>query len=91
MIASDRGLLTTVLGSSAAAGLGSGLDSAISHLREIPHLRAAFIKEQREKKEFESFEDMKKRIQNLPDPEKAIERRIFQELTIFERHNLFTK
>ena len=47
------------------------------------------IIKQRKEKEFESFEDMKERIQNLPDPEKAIEKRIFKELTIFERHNLF--
>ena len=39
---------------------------------------------------FVDFEDMKKRIQNLPDPEKAIEKRIFQELTQQERYNLFT-
>ena len=44
---------------------------------------------QREEKEFESFEDLKKRIQNLPDPKKAIEKRIFKELTTIERHNLF--
>ena len=43
----------------------------------------------RKEKEFKSFEDMKKQIQNLPDPEKAIERRIFQELTNIERYNLF--
>ncbi len=49
------------------------------------------ILEQREEKPFEGFEDMKKRIQNLPDPEKAIERRIFQELTQQERYNLFTQ
>ncbi len=49
------------------------------------------IIEQRKEKPFESFEEMKQRIQNLPDPEKAIERRIFQELTEQERHNLFTK
>ena len=52
------------------------------HMQEI-------IKE-RENKMFESFEDLKKRIQNLPDPKKAIEKRIFQELTNLERHNLFT-
>lgn len=51
------------------------------HMREIL--------KQREEKEFESFEDMKKRIQNLPDPEKSIEKRIFQELTSFERYKLF--
>lgn len=48
------------------------------------------IVDKREEKEFESFEDMKKRIQNLPDPQKAIEKRIVQELTTSERYNLFT-
>ena len=47
------------------------------------------ILKQRKEKEFESFEDMKKRIQNLPDPEKAVEKRIIKELTTLERHNLF--
>ena len=47
------------------------------------------IIKQRKEKEFESFEDMKKKIQNLPDPERAIEKRIVKELTSFERHNLF--
>lgn len=48
------------------------------------------ILKQREEKPFESFVDMKERVQNLPDPEKAIEKRIFQELTNLERYNLFT-
>lgn len=48
------------------------------------------ILEQRKEKEFKSFEDMKNRISNLPDPEKTIEKRIFQELTNLERYNLFT-
>lgn len=43
----------------------------------------------REKKPLENFEDIKKRIPNLPDPQKSIEKRIFQELVNFERHNLF--
>jgi putative nucleotide binding protein len=43
----------------------------------------------REEKEFESFEDLKKRVSNIPDPIKAIEKRIFQELTNLERFNLF--
>ncbi len=47
------------------------------------------ILKQREEKKFESFEDMKKRIQNLPDPEKAIQKRIFAELVDIERQNLF--
>lgn len=49
------------------------------------------ILKQRKEGNFASFEDMKKRISNLPGPEKAIERRIFKELTEMERHNLFTK
>jgi len=52
------------------------------HMREIV--------EKRIEKDFESFEDMKKRTQNLPDPAKAIEKRIFQELTTLERYNLFS-
>ncbi|MEK6912451.1 MAG: DUF655 domain-containing protein [Nanoarchaeota archaeon] len=47
------------------------------------------ILKQRKEKPFESFDDMKKRIQNLPDPERAIEKRIIKELTSVERHNLF--
>ena len=52
------------------------------HMREILRVR--------EEKPFESFEDMKKRVQNLPDPEKAVEKRIIKELLEFERYNLFT-
>ena len=47
------------------------------------------ILEQRKEHPFESFENMKKRIQNLPDPEKAIEKRIIIELTELQRYNLF--
>lgn len=49
------------------------------------------ILNQRKEKEFESFEDMKNRIQNLPDPEKAVQKRILTELINIERHNLFVK
>ena len=49
------------------------------------------ILEKRKEKPFERFEDMKKRIQNLPDPEKAIEKRMIKELTEFERYRLFVK
>jgi len=47
------------------------------------------ILREREEKPFENFEDMKNRIQNLPDPQKAIEKRIIEELTNMERNNLF--
>jgi putative nucleotide binding protein len=49
------------------------------------------ILKQRKEKKFASFEDMRSRLQNLPDPEKAIEKRIFKELIELERHNLFVK
>ncbi len=49
------------------------------------------ILKQRKEKEFESFEDMKKRVQNLPDPERAVQKRIFNELVNLERYNLFVK
>jgi len=51
------------------------------------HMQEILIK--RKEKAFESLEDMKKRIQNLPDPEKTIEKRIMKELTNIERYNLF--
>jgi len=51
------------------------------------HMQEILIK--RKEKLFESLEDMKKRIQNLPDPEKTVEKRIMKELTNIERYNLF--
>jgi len=47
------------------------------------------ILDAREEKPFDSFEDLKKRVSNLPDPSKAIEKRILEELTQMQRHNLF--
>ena len=49
----------------------------------------AAILEAREEKEFESFEDIKERVANMPAPEKVIEKRIMEELTEMQRHNLF--
>ena len=49
------------------------------------------ILEEREEKPFESFEDMKARVSNLPDPKKAVEKRILQELLERERYNLFIR
>jgi putative nucleotide binding protein len=51
------------------------------------HMQEILIR--RKEKAFESLEDMKKRIQNLPDPEKTVEKRIMKELTNIERYNLF--
>lgn len=70
------------------------INKRIHQIELIPGLGKKHMQEilkQRKEKEFKSFEDMKKRVQNLPNPEKAIEKRIFQELTVFERYNLFIK
>jgi len=48
------------------------------------------ILEERSKKPFESFEDLKKRISNLPDPRTAIVRRIIEEISGRERYDLLT-
>ena len=47
------------------------------------------ILDERQKKPFEGFEDLKKRISNLPDPKNAIVKRITEELKGEERHALF--
>jgi len=43
----------------------------------------------REDKEFKSFNDIKERVHNMPSPEKVVEKRIMEELTEIQRHNLF--
>ncbi|MCR4285180.1 MAG: DUF655 domain-containing protein [archaeon] len=47
------------------------------------------ILEARKENPFSSFEDIKTRVSNLPDPAKAIEKRILEELTEIQRNNLF--
>ncbi|MDP1729528.1 MAG: DUF655 domain-containing protein [archaeon] len=49
------------------------------------------ILSEREIKPFESFEDLKKRVTNLPDPKTAIVKRMIEELKGEERHLLFIK
>jgi len=44
---------------------------------------------ERNKKLFESLEDLKKRVTNLPDPRKAIEKRLVEEITGKEKYFLF--
>lgn len=69
------------------------INKRVHQIELLPGMGKKYTKEiieQRNIKPFESFEDIRKRVPNLPFPEKAIERRIFQELTGFERYNLFT-
>lgn len=49
------------------------------------------IIDSREEKPFESFEDLKERVHNLPDARNAIAKRIFEELTEMKRNNIFIK
>ncbi len=47
------------------------------------------IIEERRDKPFESFDDIKKRVKLMPDPERAIIRRIMNELGGKEKHRIF--
>ena len=47
------------------------------------------ILESREEKPFESFADLKNRVKLMPDPEKAVVKRILQELEGMEKHKVF--
>jgi len=47
--------------------------------------------EARKEKPFESFEDIKARVKSIPDPKKAVEKRLIEELTERQRFNLFIK
>ena len=49
------------------------------------------ILEKRQEKPFESFDDLKKRIKLMPDPEKIIIKRILAEITGKEKHCLFAE
>lgn len=49
------------------------------------------ILEERKEKPFESFEDIKTRLKSIPDPKKAIEKRLIEELSGNQRFNLFIK
>jgi putative nucleotide binding protein len=51
------------------------------HTQELLHVR--------EEQPFASFEDMKARLKSIPDPKKAIEKRLLEELLERQRFNLF--
>ena len=70
------------------------INKRFHQLELLPGLGKKYTKEileKRKEKQFESFKDIAERIPHLPYPEKAIEKRILQELTAMERYNLFTK
>ncbi|NCN39213.1 MAG: DUF655 domain-containing protein, partial [Candidatus Aenigmarchaeota archaeon] len=43
----------------------------------------------RKGKEFESFDELKKRVEMLPDPKRMVKNRIIDELKEKDRHRLF--
>ena len=45
--------------------------------------------EEREKKPFSSFEDLKKRVSNIPDPKNVIAKRLADEITGKEKYSIF--
>jgi putative nucleotide binding protein len=45
----------------------------------------------REDQDFQSFEDLKKRVKLMPDPKKLVVKRIINELSGKEKHNLFVE
>ena len=47
------------------------------------------ILDARKEKAFEDFKDIKKRVKLMPDPEKAIVRRILKEIDGTEKHRVF--
>ncbi len=70
------------------------INKRIHQLELLPGLGKKYMTEilkQRKEKEFESFDDIRNRISNLPFPEKIIEKRMIQELTEEVRYNLFIK
>ncbi|MBT3404905.1 DUF655 domain-containing protein [archaeon] len=72
----------------------AAINKRIHQIELLPGMGKKHMQEilkEREIKEFESFGDLINRISNLPDPERAIEKRVFQELTEMERYNLFVK
>jgi putative nucleotide binding protein len=49
------------------------------------------IIEIREQSPFQSFEDIRTRVKNIPDPKKAIEKRLLEELLEKQRFNIFVR
>lgn len=70
----------------------TAINTRVHQIELLPGYGKKHTKEilaEREKKQFESFEEIKKRIPSLPDPKIAVQKRIIEELTGNERHRLF--
>lgn len=70
----------------------SAINTRLHQLELLPGFGKKYMQmilDEREKKVFDSFEDMKKRLKNLPDPKKTVEKRIIEELTQDVRYKIF--
>jgi len=70
------------------------INKRIHQIELLPGLGKKYMTEilkQRKEKPFESFDDIRNRVSNLPFPEKIVEKRIIQELIEPVRYNLFIK
>ena len=70
------------------------INTRLHQIELLPGFGKKHMKEilaEREKKPFDSFEDIKSRVSSLPDPKKAIEKRILEELLEKQRYNLFVR
>lgn len=70
------------------------INTRVHQLEMLPGFGKKHVKEilnARKEKPFTSFDNIKKRIPSMPDPKKAVEKRILEELTEMQRHNLFVK
>jgi len=70
----------------------TAINTRMHQIELLPGYGKKHMKEilgEREKKKFESFEEMKERITSLPDPKSAIAKRIIEEITGKERNRLF--
>ena len=70
------------------------INTRLHHIELIPGFGKKHTTEllkAREEKPFESFEDIKTRVSGVPDPRKAIEKRLWEEIVEKPRHLLFVR
>ncbi len=68
------------------------INTRLHQIELLPGFGKKHMKEiiaERDNKPFSSFEDIKARVSNLPDPKKAIEKRMMEELLEKQRYHLF--
>lgn len=72
--------------------IAQAVNTRLHQLELLPGFGKKYTKvilEEREKKLFNSFNDMKKRLKSIPDPKKVVEKRLIEELTQEVRYKLF--